>query len=421
VKRSARLQQRNGPSAQSPVPETWRDRRIDSPGVISQVLGESSKRILISSNLWTVGGVESHIIRLCRLLVSDGTEVLFVTRNSTEGVPVLEALRDIRVRCLSTPFANRGGRASTLWSMVSWQAQIRDKVDVLYTFDTTWFAVFLSRFVKPDGYVIGTHAGPPHLEREYIHPATRQILNGFLVESASQIEAYRSLGVPIGAIPHLANVRGASRRRQRKIDTLRVAFMGRLDRNKGMYRLLDVWPTLQIRPATLDIYGDGRERLGLEKEVRRLGLEENIRLRGAWTPEELPAIMDKTDLVVLPTEYEGVPLVLLECMAFGVPFVASDVGAISSLAEDNPDVCVVPLENRAIASAIQEMAIGIRSGKIRGDRLQEYHRKRYSHEELTRHWVSALIEPGKFWGPKKHVKQPSLPRLMLQRVTRAFN
>jgi glycosyltransferase involved in cell wall biosynthesis len=188
-----------------------------------------------------------------------------------------------------------------------------------------------------------------------------------------------------------------------------------------MYRLLDVWPTLQIRPATLDIYGDGRERLGLEKEVRRLGLEENIRLRGAWTPEELPAIMDKTDLVVLPTEYEGVPLVLLECMAFGVPFVASDVGAISSLAEDNPDVCVVPLENRAIASAIQEMAIGIRSGKIRGDRLQEYHRKRYSHEELTRHWVSALIEPGKFWGPKKHVKQPSLPRLMLQRVTRAFN
>jgi glycosyltransferase involved in cell wall biosynthesis len=343
--------------------------------------------------------------------------VLFVTRNSTEGVPVLEALRDIRVRCLSTPFANRGGRSSTLWSMVAWQAQIRNKVDVLYTFDTTWFAVFLSRFVKSEGYVIGTHVANTPLN---IDPATCQILDGFLVESALQIEAYRSLGVPIGAIPHLANVRGASLRRQRKIDTLRVAFLGRLDRRKGMYRLLDVWPTLQIQPATLDIYGDGQERLGLEKEVRSLGLEEKIRLRGAWTPEQLPAIMDKTDLVVLPSDYEGVPLVLLECMAFGVPFVASDVGAISSLAEDNPDVCVVPLENRTIASAIQEMAIGIRSGKIRGDRLQEYHRKRYSHEELTRQWVSALIEPEKFWGPKKHVTQPSLSRLMLQRMTRGL-
>ena len=384
-------------------------------------MGAGRKSVLICFHLWTVGGVESHILRLCRVLVSTGAEVLFVTRNSTEGVPVLEALRDIRVRCLSTPFANRGGRASTLWSMVAWQAQIRDKVDVLYTFDTTWFAVFLSRFVKPDGYVIGTHAGPPHLEREYVHPATRQILNGFLVESASQVEAYRSLGVPIGAIPHLANVCGAPRWRQRKIDTLRVAFMGRLDRNKGMYRLLNVWPSLQIQPATLHIYGDGRERLGLEKEVRSLGLDENIRLMGAWTPEELPAIMDKTDLVVLPSEYEGFPLVLLECMAFGVPFVTSDVGAISSLAEDNPDVRVVPLENRAIASAIQEMAIGIRSGEIRGDRLQEYHRKRYGQEELTRQWVSALMEPENFWGPKKQVKQPSLSRLMLQRLTRGFN
>src|ERR1039458_4049726 len=96
-------------------------------------MGAGRKSVLICFHLWTVGGVESHILRLCRVLVSTGAEVLFVTRNSTEGVPVLEALRDIRVRCLSTPFANRGGRASTLWSMVAWQAQIRDKVDVLYT------------------------------------------------------------------------------------------------------------------------------------------------------------------------------------------------------------------------------------------------------------------------------------------------
>ena len=74
-------------------------------------MGTDRKSALICSNLWTVGGVESHIVRLCRVLVSRGTEVLFVTRNSTEGVPVLEALRDIRVRCLSTPFANGGGRS----------------------------------------------------------------------------------------------------------------------------------------------------------------------------------------------------------------------------------------------------------------------------------------------------------------------
>jgi glycosyltransferase involved in cell wall biosynthesis len=373
-------------------------------------------KILICSHIWTVGGVESHIIRLIRLLVSRGAEVLFATRNSFEEVPVLQTLREIPVKCLRTPFANRGGRASTLWSIVAWQAQLRDKVDVLYTFDTTWFAVFLSRFVKPGGYVIGTHAGPPHLEEEYVHSATRQILNGFLVEAASQIDGYSSLAIPIRAIPHLANVRGAGPRRQREIDTLRVAFMGRLDANKGMHRLVDLWRTLQIQPATLDIYGDGRERAGLEKKIRNWDLEQDIRLRGAWRPEELPAIMDQADLVVLPSEYEGLPLVLLECMAFGVPFVASDVGAVRSLAEDNPDVRVVPLENSAIAAAIQEVAAGIRNGGIRGDRLQEYYSARYGHEHLADHWVSALMNPEEFWGAKRSTNRVSLPQLMLARM-----
>jgi glycosyltransferase involved in cell wall biosynthesis len=373
-------------------------------------------KILICSHIWTVGGVESHIIRLIRLLVSRGAEVLFATRNSFEEVPVLQTLREIPVKCLRTPFANRGGRASTLWSIVAWQAQLRDKVDVLYTFDTTWFAVFLSRFVKPGGYVIGTHAGPPHLEEEYVHSATRQILNGFLVEAASQIDGYSSLAIPIRAIPHLANVRGAGPRRQREIDTLRVAFMGRLDANKGMHRLVDLWRTLQIQPATLDIYGDGRERAGLEKKIRNWDLEQDIRLRGAWRPEELPAIMDQADLVVLPSEYEGLPLVLLECMAFGVPFVASDVGAVRSLAEDNPDVRVVPLENSAIAAAVQEVAAGIRNGGIRGDRLQEYYSARYGHEHLADHWVSALMNPEEFWGAKRSTDRVPLPQLMLARM-----
>ena len=372
---------------------------------------------MISSNLWTVGGVESHIVRLCELLASQGADVFFATRNAVKGLPILEKLHGIPVHCLSTPFANRGGRASTLWSLLAWQAPLLDKVDVLYTFDTTWFAVFLSRFVKPDGYVIGTHAGLPVLESEYVHPATRKILDGFLVESVSQSPAYSSLGIPIQAIPHLPNARAVRPRQRRNIDSLSVAFLGRLDRNKGMYRLLEIWPTLEIQPARLDIYGDGRERSGLESEIRKMGLEQQVRVRGSWTPEDLPAIMANIDLVVLPSEFEGVPLVLLECMAFGVPFVASDVGAVRSLAEDNPDVRVVPLENRAIAAAIEEISRGIRAGEISGKRLQQYFTARYGEERLARKWTSALMHPEVFWGPKRPRPRPSLSALMVKRIS----
>jgi glycosyltransferase involved in cell wall biosynthesis len=370
-------------------------------------------RVLICSHIWTVGGVESHVVRLSQLLVSKGAEVIFATRNALHGLPALPTLRGIPVTCLSTPFANRGGRASTLWGMAAWQARLRTKVDVLYTFDTTWFAVFLSRFVRPGGYVIGTHVANTPFN---VDPATRRILDGFLVESQLQAEAYRSLGVSIGAIPHLANIYGVRPRTQRKVDTLRVAFMARLDAKKGMLRLLEIWPDLKIQPATLDIYGDGEQRTAIERRIRELGLQEQIHLRGAWTPEEMPAMMERTDLVARPSDFEGIPLGLLECMAFGVPFVASDVGAVRSLAEENPDVRVVPLENGAIARAIEDMARAIRAGEVRGERLQEYFSARYGVEELAAKWVSALMCPEEFWGPKHDKNRPSLSALMLERI-----
>jgi glycosyltransferase involved in cell wall biosynthesis len=90
-------------------------------------------------------------------------------------------------------------------------------------------------------------------------------------------------------------------------------------------------------------------------------------------------------------------IVLLEAMAHGVPFVATNVGAVRTLAEDNPDVRVVPLDNEALKNAIEEMAQAIRSGQVRGDRLQAYHQARYGYEVISRQWLEALLQPEQFW------------------------
>jgi glycosyltransferase involved in cell wall biosynthesis len=138
----------------------------------------------------------------------------------------------------------------------------------------------------------------------------------------------------------------------------------------------------------------GPELEELKKSVSELGLERQVHLNDAYTtPEELSAILAKTDLLVLPSETEGLPVVLLESMAHGVPFVATDVGATRVLAEENPDVKVVPLDNRALAQAIEEMAQGIRSGLVRSDRLQAYYQSRYGYEKLSRRWTDALLHP----------------------------
>ncbi|MFN2514168.1 MAG: glycosyltransferase family 4 protein, partial [Pyrinomonadaceae bacterium] len=172
--------------------------------------------------------------------------------------------------------------------------------------------------------------------------------------------------------------------------------------DKGIYRLLEIWPDLKIGPAELNFHAWGEEREALQRSVCRLGLEDRVHVNDAYsTPEELSAILAGTDLVVLPSETEGLPVVLLEAMAHGVPFVATDVGAIRVLAGENPDVRVVPLDNRALGKAIEEMVDAIRAGTVRSDRLQNYYQTRYGHAKLSRRWTGALLHPEQVWESSK--------------------
>ncbi len=363
-------------------------------------------RILINAPLYGAGGVETHLLNLCRLLVERGAEVTVATRIANPETPLIRRQHEIPIRLLAAPFARdlRRLRLSTAWAAAVWPLQLRSGYfDLLYTVELSRFARFLRRFVRRDGYMIGNRIGEPLGDSQRLDPSCESVLDGFVVESEIQAAPVRrSCGsLPVAVIPHIASVHAVPPRQPRTIDCFRVAFLGRYFRTKGVYRLLDIWPEFAGRPARLDFYGHGVEREGLEQEIRRRGLGAGVRVNGGWSSSgELAAIMGATDLVVLPSESEGLPLVLLEAMAYGVPFVAGDVGAIPSLAENNPDVRVVPLDNVAFVQAVKEMECEIRAGKIVGRRLQDYHRARYGHERLAGLWSQALLEPEQFWSAR---------------------
>ncbi|MGO9209646.1 MAG: glycosyltransferase family 4 protein [Terriglobales bacterium] len=362
-----------------------------------------SKRILVTAQLYGAGGVETHLLNLCRLLVERGAEVTVAARIANPETPLIRQRREIPIRLLATPFARdlRRFRFSTAWAAAVWPLQMRaGSFDLLYTVELSRFARFLRRFVRRDGYMIGNRIGEPLGDSQRLDPSCAPVLDGFIVESEMQAAPVRrsANGLRVAAIPLMAFVHDAPPRQPRAIDCFRVAFLGRYFRTKGVYRLLDIWSGFAGQRVRLDFYGHGVEREGLEQEIRRRGLDASVRVNGGWSSsEELAAIMAATDLVVLPSETEGLPLVLLEAMAYGVPFVAGNVGAISSLAENNPDVRVVGLDNAAFAQAVREMECEIRAGKIVGRRLQDYHRARYGHERLAGLWSQALLEPEQFW------------------------
>jgi glycosyltransferase involved in cell wall biosynthesis len=364
---------------------------------------ESSKHILISATLYGAGGTETHLLNLSELLVRHGADVTVVARYASFETPLVKFRRSIPVRFLRTPFAGnlRLFRLSTAWAIAVWPFKLPlGHFDVLYTFQLSRFTGFLARHVKVGGQLLWSIAGEPLSKTPKGYPNT-SFLTGVIVETGMQAHAARSAlndKLPVGVIPLLGHILKPPPRQLRKIHQIHIAFLGRFHRQKGVYRLLDLWSELDIQPARLDFYGHGEEGIGLNREIQRRGLSTQIRVNGPWSkPEELSAILSVTDLVVLPSETEGLPVVLLEAMAHGVPFVATNVGAVKTLAQDNPDVRVVALDSEALKGAIQELARDIRYGCIRGDRLQQYHHTHYGYEALSERWLNALLNPERFW------------------------
>ncbi|MFI6939230.1 glycosyltransferase family 4 protein [Streptomyces sp. NPDC050418] len=104
---------------------------------------------------------------------------------------------------------------------------------------------------------------------------------------------------------------------------LRLLFVGRLSVQKNVARLLDSMPLVQ-RDVRLRLVGDGDLRGELEAQANRLGLR-NVEFAGSLHGDDLVKAYADSDAFVLPSDKEGMPLVLLEAMAAGLPVIATDV------------------------------------------------------------------------------------------------
>lgn len=115
----------------------------------------------------------------------------------------------------------------------------------------------------------------------------------------------------------------------------RLLFVGRLAEEKGLNVLVAAVAELAAdRPGlALDVVGDGPERERVSDEIRRRGLDDVVTLHGHRTPARVADLVAATNVFVLPSFAEGVPVSLMEAMAAGVPVVATAVGGVGELVE----------------------------------------------------------------------------------------
>ncbi|NDU99475.1 glycosyltransferase family 4 protein [Pseudoroseicyclus tamaricis] len=136
-----------------------------------------------------------------------------------------------------------------------------------------------------------------------------------------------------------------------------LLFVGRLAAAKGLPVLLEAFAeALRQRPdLRLTLIGDGPDRAALER--RAAGLP--VTFAGYQSQEAVAEALSTTDLFVLPSFAEGLPVVLMEALAAEVPVVATRIAGVAELVEDGVSGRLVPPgDPAALAEAILAVLAG---------------------------------------------------------------
>lgn len=155
-----------------------------------------------------------------------------------------------------------------------------------------------------------------------------------------------------GIDPVPASVDGAALKRQMGVDTPLILHVGRFTAQKNQRGLLDAVAVLRDRGVRVRVMlaGDGPDRATVARAIATRGLGDSVVLMGQHG--DVAALMAAADLMVLPSLFEGLPIVLLEAMAAGLPVVTISVPGIDEVIDATTGWPCPPGDADALADAI---------------------------------------------------------------------
>lgn len=131
-----------------------------------------------------------------------------------------------------------------------------------------------------------------------------------------------------------------------------LLYVGRLSSEKNIPKLINSVSMLNSN-VIFNIVGDGEQKINIENYITQYNYK-NIILHGKKIGQELLDFYKRADIFLLASDYEGLPLVLLEAMASGTPIIASDVKGIQELVNKD-GVLVNPPTAENFAEAIKHL------------------------------------------------------------------
>ncbi len=172
--------------------------------------------------------------------------------------------------------------------------------------------------------------------------------------------------------------------------------LGRLRIRKGIDLLLQAVAQARAsgRNLRLVVAGDGERRQALEALCRRLDLDALVRWTGRCSRSEAARLRRRATALVVPSTYEGMPLVVLEAMSDGVPVIASAVSGIPEVVDRKTGWLVPPERSAALAEALIEATADPGTTRARGAAGRRRLDRRYRPHHAASRWLEAIDAAG---------------------------
>lgn len=357
-------------------------------------LRSKTMHIILIGYLHNHGGIQTHTHWLAKGLVLRGHSVEVITpgpqRGEPPGLPQGERYEITEYRTLRDVF--RLGRKT------------RPRPDAVVVAGTGWKAMALAYAIKaPRRRVFFEVMSGQRNARFDPRDMARLGFDAVVAQGSGVARAFArefSWNRPLVTIPALpeplevvADIPEAPKLPHDGEGKLRLAYFSRLIPYKGAGWLIENWNRLSRHADRLDIWGTGPAYDEFTALIYKHSLEHCIVLKGRYPQgQQYIKLLQQYDLTLLPTwGKEGAPLVLLESMACGVPFVANGVGGIPDYA--NPQSAITSGNLDEFLTIYDDLAARIVRGEIDTLALQDHYLQNFSFERLLDRWEEFLRLP----------------------------
>jgi glycosyltransferase involved in cell wall biosynthesis len=331
-------------------------------------------RVLLLTSLYPpiLGGAELQAQRLARELNSRGVRVTVLTQPCARE-PIQEWDQDIRiVRGLSSIALGPLWGLTYMMSTHRWLRRLTSNWDVLHNQQVAlhcWPSVRIARALGKPCLLRFACCGPGgdlaelsgHRFGSYFvdHLGAAERLVALTDAGADEIRHYRLPSERIRTIPNgveLERFTVQSWPQLEASDAVRLLFVGRLNRQKGVDVLLGALAMVR-RPESfrLRVVGVGPELERLRYQAGEAGLDSIVEFCGRQ--QDVMAHYAWSELVVLPSRFEGMPNVVLEAMSCARPVLGTRISGTTDLIAEARSGWLVPNDNpRALAQRLEQVA-----------------------------------------------------------------